>query len=401
MTTKYRVLISSALATGLAATAMTFTALPASAADAGSLGTNGTKEFDLSDSSTGANSRLVHFGRQGDEIFVADLNGDKRDELIVRRGNEFHVSGSGGSNVTADIFTYGRAGDEVYFGDWTGNGIDTPAVRRDKTFLVRYTNTTGVADTEFIYGRSGDVVFIGNWNGEGADTIAIRRGTELHLRNSLTAGYADYIYKYGRLDDTILVGDTNGDGIDTFHVRRGNVMHINNGFDASSDYNFTYGGVNDTAFLGDWNGDGVDTVGTRRAPVTTVTPDPKPPVVVDPVAQKMVDLINASRTQYGLHTLDRMDELDVVAQAWAEELTRVRWLKHHPYVKTAVPPGSRLTVDLLVTSMKYDPTEWHRVWMNSTVHRNNILRTDYTHVGVGYAQDPYGQWWAVQVLTSY
>ncbi|MCL1899523.1 MAG: endo-1,4-beta-xylanase, partial [Promicromonosporaceae bacterium] len=52
------------------------------------------------------------------------------DRLGVRRGNRFfkNLELVGG---TAEItFTFGREADEVFIGDWNGDGIDTPAIRR-------------------------------------------------------------------------------------------------------------------------------------------------------------------------------------------------------------------------------------------------------------------------------
>ncbi|MGO1834114.1 MAG: hypothetical protein ACTH0C_05545, partial [Actinomycetaceae bacterium] len=58
----------------------------------GSIGsTGGSQTFWLSDSPTGAGARRVVFGRASDEVYIADIDGDGRDEMVVRRGNVFHV----------------------------------------------------------------------------------------------------------------------------------------------------------------------------------------------------------------------------------------------------------------------------------------------------------------------
>jgi L,D-peptidoglycan transpeptidase YkuD (ErfK/YbiS/YcfS/YnhG family) len=231
----------------------------------GSIGSaGGSQNFWLSDSPTGAGARHVTFGRASDEVYIADIDGDGRDEMVVRRGNVFHVSGSGGQSTTTRQFTYGRATDTVYFGDWDGNGTDTPAVRRGNRFFVRNTSSTGVADSELDYGRAADDP--GDFDGNGTDTFAIRRGTEVHVRNSLTTGTAEAIFTYGRATDSILVGDMDGDGRDTFHVWRGGTLYVNDRLGGgAAQRSFRYAAAYDVAILGDWNGDGTDTIGVRSA----------------------------------------------------------------------------------------------------------------------------------------
>ncbi|MGC5627777.1 hypothetical protein ACPYO6_05950 [Georgenia sp. Z1344] len=230
----------------------------------GSVGSSPT--FHLSNSPTGASPRQVIFGRTGDEVFIADTDGNGTDEMIVRRGAEFHVSGSGGSAVTTHRFVYGRAGDEVFFGDWDGDGVDTPAVRRGNTFLVRNENSAGFATSSFDYGRVGDEVHVGDYDADGLDTIAIRRGIQIHVRNTLTSGPASVQWPYGRATDSVLVGDTDGDGTDTFHVRRGSTVYVSDSHgETTADRTFTFAAAYDVAILGDWDGNGTDTIGARAA----------------------------------------------------------------------------------------------------------------------------------------
>ncbi|MCQ8210188.1 hypothetical protein NPS74_21140, partial [Cutibacterium acnes subsp. acnes] len=82
----------------------------------------------------------------------------------------------------AVTFAYGRAGDEFIAGDWDGDGKDTVAVRRGNQFFVNNHLAGGEAQRVFVYGRATDRALAGDWNGDGKDTFAVQRGNMLHLR---------------------------------------------------------------------------------------------------------------------------------------------------------------------------------------------------------------------------
>ncbi|WP_413451943.1 ExeM/NucH family extracellular endonuclease [Georgenia phoenicis] len=207
------------------------------------------------------------YGRFTDEVLVGDWDGDGRDSIAVRRGNQFFVSNAPRGGAAETTFTYGRPGDAVLVGDWDGDGEDTLAVRRGRELHVKNSLVGGPADRVVAYGRPDDEVLVGDWDGNGRDTFAVRRGTTFYVKNTIAGGTADISFAYGRLGDEVLVGDWDGDGEDAFAVRRGRTYYVNNalrGGEASRV--MAYGRETDEAFAGDWDGDGRDTIGLRRVP---------------------------------------------------------------------------------------------------------------------------------------
>ncbi len=205
------------------------------------------------------------YGRQGDEVFVGDWDGDGYDTLAVRRGNTFFVNNELRGGNADSPFKYGRVNDQVLVGDWNGDGKDTFGIRRGNTFHLKNSLAGGNADASFNYGRTTDEVFIGDWDGDKKDTVTVRRGNTFHVSNSFTGGNAARSYTYGRVTDDAIAGDWNGDGKDTMSLRRGNTYIINNGLTGgNAGTSIRYGRANDNVIIGDWNGDGIDTIAVNR-----------------------------------------------------------------------------------------------------------------------------------------
>ena len=180
-------------------------------------------------------------------------------------GNVFFLYDSWESETHDVAIAFGREDDQVFAGDWDGNGTDTLGVRRGHTFYLNNELVGGNADHEFKYGRDNDEILVGDWDGDGTDTLGVRRGHTIYLNNELVGGNADHEFKYGRDNDEILVGDWDGNDSDTFTVRRGKVFFVNNALTGgNTDIEYRYGWESDEAFAGDFNGDGTDTVTLRR-----------------------------------------------------------------------------------------------------------------------------------------
>jgi len=224
-----------------------------------------TAQFHLSNTWRGTTDVVFVYGRMADEVLVGDWDGDGRDTIAVRRGNEFHVSNAQRGGEPDAVFRYGRADDVILVGDWDGDGADTFAVRRGAEYHVKNALRGGDADVVFHYGREDDTVLVGDWDGNGTDTLAVRRGKEYHVRNTVTAGDADRVFRYGRADDVTLAGDWDGDGTDTLAVQRGRTYHVKNSLrGGDADTVVTYGRLGDEVLVGDWDGNGTDTLAVRR-----------------------------------------------------------------------------------------------------------------------------------------
>ena len=221
--------------------------------------------FFLSNRLGSAAEITFRYGRDTDEVFIGDWDGNGTDTIMLRRGRTFHVNNSQRGGDADYSFVYGRPGDVILVGDWDGDGRDSIAVRRGQEYHIRNDNQGGNAQHLIRYGRATDDVLVGDWNSDGRDTLSVRRGNEYHVKNSLQGGNADTVFRYGRADDDVLVGDWNGNGRDTFGVRRGNQYHLKNSTTGGpADIVVNFGRATDEVYVGDWNGNGTDTLGLRR-----------------------------------------------------------------------------------------------------------------------------------------
>ncbi|MGO1621676.1 S8 family serine peptidase [Flaviflexus sp.] len=231
----------------------------------GSIDEEADKGFFLYNDFESAADHYFMYGRDGDEVFVGDWDGDGVDTIGVRRGHTFYVQNQLiGGNAEVE-FKYGRDGDEILVGDWNADGYDTFAVRRGVTIYAQNQLIGGNAEVEFKYGREGDDLFAGDWDGDGYDTFAVRRGNSFYVQNSLVGGNAEDTFHFGHESDTVLVGDWDGDLKDTVALRRGDTFYVSNSLSSgSADRSFVLGRDSDEVLVGDWNGDGIDSVGLRR-----------------------------------------------------------------------------------------------------------------------------------------
>ncbi|MGN1338720.1 MAG: chitobiase/beta-hexosaminidase C-terminal domain-containing protein [Oscillospiraceae bacterium] len=118
-------------------------------------------------------------------------------------------------------------------------------------------------------------------------------------------------------------------------------------------------------------------------------------------AEEVVRLVNIEREKYGLSPLRTNKKLMDTAQLRAQELTE--------YYDHTRPDGSRCFTALSQAGLNYrsageniaagysSPKAVVDGWMNSAGHRNNILSTQFTEIGVGYAassNSSYHGYWA-------
>jgi len=124
-------------------------------------------------------------------------------------------------------------------------------------------------------------------------------------------------------------------------------------------------------------------------------------------ADRIFDLVNQAREKAGAEPLERDSALDEAANTRAMDCVSVnslyvngqghirpdgsRWFtvlgidKNYNYGENAGQGGP--TADIRMTS-----------WMNSDGHRANILREDYTEIGIGCAVSEQGEIFAVQIF---
>lgn len=114
------------------------------------------------------------------------------------------------------------------------------------------------------------------------------------------------------------------------------------------------------------------------------------------VSGSLVDLANADRAAKRMTPLKQNKLLAKAAQLKAEDMARRGYFSHQspegkdPWIwlekvgYNFLYAGENLAVNF------YDSSDVERAWMNSPTHRENILRHEYTEIGIGVAKGYYG-----------
>jgi uncharacterized protein YkwD len=126
----------------------------------------------------------------------------------------------------------------------------------------------------------------------------------------------------------------------------------------------------------------------------------------DPVAERQLfDLVNEERAQRGLGALEWDDRLVPVARSHSEEMFRLKYFSHESPVSGS--PFDRLKSAGITYSRAGENLAYaqsvsvaHRALMQSAGHRENILRPEFTRIGIGVINaGAYGRM-ATQLFTT-
>jgi len=109
----------------------------------------------------------------------------------------------------------------------------------------------------------------------------------------------------------------------------------------------------------------------------------------DPVAERQLfDLVNEERTQHGVAALEWDEHLIPVARAHSQEMFALKYFSHDSPV--AGSPFDRLKAAGITYSRAGENLAYaqsvsvaHRALMDSPGHRENILRPEFTYIGIG------------------
>jgi uncharacterized protein YkwD len=120
-------------------------------------------------------------------------------------------------------------------------------------------------------------------------------------------------------------------------------------------------------------------------------PAPPPPAPAPPQTpglsaeeQQLIDLVNGARADAGLQPLTPLEPLTEGARAWSAEMASTGVFEHD---QLEVLPGCTGAGEN-IAYMRARPNlvaEMFQGWMNSPGHRANILRPEFTAIGVGFA----------------
>ncbi|MCM1977376.1 MULTISPECIES: CAP domain-containing protein [Streptomyces] len=117
-------------------------------------------------------------------------------------------------------------------------------------------------------------------------------------------------------------------------------------------------------------------------------------------AARVVDLTNRERAGAGLRPLRTDSALTAAAQAHSADMVARSFYSHtspegsQPWDRAAAAGARRRSIGENIACGQRSPAEVVRGWMNSPGHRANILKPDFTHIGIGFAGGgPSGMYW--------
>ncbi|MCX5366163.1 CAP domain-containing protein [Streptomyces sp. NBC_00124] len=108
-------------------------------------------------------------------------------------------------------------------------------------------------------------------------------------------------------------------------------------------------------------------------------------------ASEVVDLTNRERARHGLPPLAVDAFLTTAAQAHSADMIARAFYSHtspegsQPWDRAAAAGSRRRSIGENIACGQRSPAEVVEGWMNSPGHRANILKPDFTHIGIGFA----------------
>ncbi|MBE8470149.1 CAP domain-containing protein [Streptomyces justiciae] len=118
---------------------------------------------------------------------------------------------------------------------------------------------------------------------------------------------------------------------------------------------------------------------------------PLTPAELTRTASQVVDLTNRERARHGLPALTVDPRLTAAAQAHSTDMIARAFYSHtspdgsQPWHRAAAAGASRRSIGENIACGQRSPAEVVEGWMNSPGHRANILKPDFTHIGIGFA----------------
>jgi uncharacterized YkwD family protein/spore coat assembly protein SafA len=110
------------------------------------------------------------------------------------------------------------------------------------------------------------------------------------------------------------------------------------------------------------------------------------------VEQQVLNIVNQERSKQGLPALKMDWELQRVARVKSCDMAQRGYFSHtsptygSPFDMMKKYGISYRTAGENIAKGQRTPAEVMQSWMNSQGHRQNILKRDFTHLGVGYCQ---------------
>ena len=108
------------------------------------------------------------------------------------------------------------------------------------------------------------------------------------------------------------------------------------------------------------------------------------------LAAEVVALTNGHRAAHGLRPLADDPRLAAAAQAYSEDMVARRFYSHtspdgtEPWDRAAAAGCTHVGIGENIACGQRSPAEVVQGWMDSPAHRANILKPEFTHIGVGF-----------------
>ncbi|TLS37660.1 SafA/ExsA family spore coat assembly protein [Pseudalkalibacillus caeni] len=123
--------------------------------------------------------------------------------------------------------------------------------------------------------------------------------------------------------------------------------------------------------------------------------------------QQVMDLTNQQRAKYGLSPLKWDWQLARVARYKSADMRDKGYFSHQsPTYGSPFQMMKNFNINYRsagenIAAGQRTPQEVVNAWMNSKGHRENILKSGYTHIGVGYVKGgSYGHYWTQMFISK-
>ncbi|MFC7322639.1 CAP domain-containing protein [Halobacillus campisalis] len=120
--------------------------------------------------------------------------------------------------------------------------------------------------------------------------------------------------------------------------------------------------------------------------------------------QQVVELTNEERAKQGLQPLELDTELSAVAKDKSLDMQQNNYFSHNsptygsPFDMMNAYGIDYTTAGENIAMGQTSPEQVVQGWMNSQGHRENIMNSSFTHIGVGHAED--GNYWTQMFIAK-
>ncbi|MGL4790111.1 MAG: CAP domain-containing protein, partial [Anaerotignaceae bacterium] len=112
-----------------------------------------------------------------------------------------------------------------------------------------------------------------------------------------------------------------------------------------------------------------------------------------------IDAVNAFRTNYGVPTLKYDEIATITARNHSQDMADHNYFSHtdlnglEPWDRFTNSGGTYSSVGENISAGDWSGIEAFDAWLNSSTHRDNMLSTDFTYIGVGLGYNPSSEYW--------